>query len=1412
MWKRVPRNRDWKLFCERILACTDIEFVDGVILGASFNSVKFRMLMAKILSEAVHNAAIRIQLAWLCYKAHQRVKKLRNQIKKKRDKLRPMHNSGFVADFPFNAAAETSSFRNLKHEEVDDVSTTTDMSDVTPATHHRFPKNNYSHLKPRSTGTENGSVEGLPFLGSSLEANTTAQELADIRDHLNSVLSHIQQPSSSQNVPSSIYFPNASVRSVMSTVVSEEIADEVQSLHQAVNFQRTVCEGLMKEVEQLKASPSITSVGNLDASSVQSMFREEKEELKNEILQLRQAHESYAARNDNTLVGVVKAIENTSRLAEAVNEVTARDKNEKDVKGGTHDDTNARTGGGYGVEYEDLREKMKRDKLEKEMDIAYLRNAVDKLTRALKQSKGQYEDLEIETKRQNEKLMKELLSQKQEYEVLQKKLLPMGRSSEKLSVTSVPKPNLQTLKAQNDNIFQDSQFQRGLDHIASKGKIDVVGKLENQKHVANRRIIYSSLENIKFQNLMRSIGVTTIDEQQYGEASHKDRLMTIRQLQQVKRVHRFLNSRALRWRLQTTDPNYKELAKSFIDILSTQKSTSTLSEALRLGVRLRHEELTVIVLNQLHIFLTQAYERNKKYFAPTLYTLLGDASHLAQVMRIFFSSSRVQHEGLQIVVCIITSSRSDQDLENNLSPSTSRLFEAAIRILFWHKDSTNLCMNALTIAKKMVTKCPAAKEAFCTTKQVKVLMGYATIATQSLDLFESFISFICTLTLESLPLVQRLSDGGLSSKLSDCLMLKCDDVAFVSVVAKAVLSLFSYHGPIFIQEMFGNKNFFHALIHCLSMYSSEPKVFKLVDMCFLAICGQNKRIISRLPEKSMSQLMLKILKDKNLNAMVVLPTLMTIITACMSNEVLKEFHASGLHSIIQQVLLHSKVPEIQEHAAKAYRLIADVDPEARKAEEEKAEKLRIEKKIAEEKRLAEIKVERETAGALVKEFEEKANRFDTILDDTTKTGNSITSTEQIDFDSVISARQESERILELERAKALEQKRREENVKELNNLRRRMEESERKTEEIVREQEAENAERAVAMQRATEVVVLDFIDDEIKKVVLKECKREEARLEKIKHDKMEMDRISQLKARIDAAERSAMLALEMERKELISQEKLRKEEVEREAQIKAKQEHADRIVEKLFNEELNRRTKSSSSDLAETTRDVKQDSTPSASLDGKHECVGNTLPLHDDNDGNVEREFLIGNQMNDAVVQSDAAQRDDETNERVGCDISSGDVENSIEQGISEAKQIVIQTQQNAVDHKKVEPVPPTQGVEKEMAIVDNVITTGDKAEPDLPKHENDNEDSTTRTKEKGKFRRVRIDNEGELSPRKVKHSHNSLQNISDKEAEFLQKVKEMKEARKIARRKLRKEAEASRRAQELSKDHNEKDEKAVIE
>jgi hypothetical protein len=1229
-WRRVPKQRDWKLFCQGILLCADIEFADGVILNIAFSSRKFQMMMAEVLTTLVQNSATTLQLAWLCSVARSRTNKMRQRSPRKRRYKKKHEGSGsrFMDDFPFSPAeGVTSQYSSSQHDDgmgvgyfqhqgdgseagggYDNDSVGTDLTDATcfnnqpsfSSGRHRPIKKHNARQKSLSAGDE--SLQSLvkthdsPFPGSGLEGEGNnddhAHELQEIRDQLSSVMEQLKHAPETNSAHltgmSSSFVPHGSI---VSSAVSEEVVEEVHVLQQSVNRHVAICEELKQQFLELKQGNSLKA---LDTASVYSVYQEDNAELKSELQALREAQLAYENKNKSVLATFVKALEKTSQLAEEMKECnkleqTSFEASSSMVEGSPTKNVSEERNEhhGHSEEYKYLKAQVEKDQAEKDMDIAYLKTSIEKLTRGLKQSKMHYDDLEHESKQQHNRL-------KEEYEALQRRMLDMksGQHSMKeapqsshKTLSSSSKTSLKSFKSQKDGIVQemDVTFQKGLDHAISTGDNEQINKLQEYKKSSNRRRMYSSLDNIKYQKLLRSIGVDVMDESQYNVATNKDKLITIRQLQQVKRVSRFLNIGALRWRLQVLDPSYGELAVSFIGIIATNKSAATLSDALRLGVRVRHEDLTVVALGQIVKLLTQAYEKNSKYFAPTLYALLGGASNLAQVMRVFFMSSSVQHACLQVITCIFESSRTLSELDSVLSPRTSGVFAAVIRVLLWHGSSVELCLNALQTAKEMTLKCQSAKESFCTMKQIKALLGFATGSMQTVALFECYVSFVCVLSSESLPLVQRLSDGGLSAQFSRCLQLKYESEPIVTIIMRAILSLFSSHGPIFIQEMFGNKEFFLASVKCLSAYTNEPKVFKLVDMCFLAVCGQNLRIISRIPENEISDLMMKVLGDKNLDALVVMPALMSINVACLNQSVLQAFYSSGVHTLIARVLFESKNTEMREYAKKTHRIIADVDPVAKRAEEDRVENLRLQEKQAARQRIAQIEIDRQEADRLAEECEKGAARVGQFKDEAKKILSNSKDEEmsarmlaKIEMEKKTKAQveklQSEEMAVLKEKEKELDRQRKAEQVSK---LKEELDEADRKAQLAIEQQEADRVARAIAMQEATEVIAVDFFEEDIARIAQKEHRREEARVEKAKLEEAAAVQIADMQEQIESAERSVLLGKDNQRAQIAAE----REEAEREVLVAKKKQQQEEEAEAeassqdLFTEEYNRKLK-----------------------------------------------------------------------------------------------------------------------------------------------------------------------------------------------------------------------------------------------
>ena len=1211
VWRRVPQKRDWSSFCQGILVCADIEFSDGVILNIAFNSRKFQMLTGQLVSNMINSSAIQLQLAWLCYRARRCVYLLRRGARRIRRKKQP---SKLLDDFKFGTAANSISIQDSDFSEgfqegnVEDSSINTDITDVTFSSYFGNRQTHSSghtgiasvahtiHPKTLSAGdevndrtlcnvTESGINERNTFPGSDLESES-AQELHEIRNHLDNLLLQVKGHSpqnQSHEAMMKPYIPNASMRSSGSEVV----VDEVHSLQHSVNLQLAMVAELKQQFEELKQKASQTEQ-NISSESVYSVFQEDKEELRKELHSLRDAQAKYEQKTESVMSKFLLAMERTSQLAEEMKESSLVDQSmligsgqscmsyPEVVSNDMNSSVNSYQPPNTYSEYERLKAKVEKDQMEKDVDISFLKLSIDKLARGLKQSKVQYDDLETESKRQHDKLKQELLRQRQEYMALQKKMHDLEPKQQLKKQTAAAS---KTLLDSLPNKAMDDKFQIVLDHEVSKGNSLQVEKLREYKSNANRKVIYNSLVNGKHLDLLRSIGVPALKEREYSVATLKDKLDTLKKLQQIKRVSRFLNFGALRWRLQASDPSYTQLALSFVDILSTNKSASTLRDALLLGVRLRHEDLTVLALDQIYKLLTQAYEKNKKFFVPTLFTLLGDVSYLALVMRVFFMSPRVQLEGLQVIACIFVSSRTPEELEINLNPQSSGLFESTIRVLLWHCENVDLCMNAVKVAKRFVSKCQQSKEKYCSTKQIKAILAFATKSVQSVELFDDYVSFVSDATSESLPLVLKFSEGGLSSQFSLCLNTKYNDEAIISIIAKAILSLFSTHGPIFIQEMFGNKEFFQAILKCLSFFADQPKMYKLIDMCFLAVCGQNLRIISRIPEKEIAVIMVNILDDEELNALLIMPTLMTINAACLSEAVLKEFHANNLHFIIKRVLFDSNITEVREYAIKTHRIIADVDPVAKLVEEEKEEQLRIEKKQAEQRRVAEIEAERQRAAELVLELEKGDERVGQVKNVVTTEGI------EVGIDAIrIRARQEAEKkaqlALENDRAEEIalakaeeEEEERRQKAAEVDKLRQELREADEKALMILRQQEAERKAHEVSTRYAIETVVMEMFDEEMEKIALKEIKRENVRLEKEQVEKEAAARIADMKAQFDAAERSALLSVELEKAERKAQLQAEREEAERENLAREKQEAADKIAQELILEDMNRKSK-----------------------------------------------------------------------------------------------------------------------------------------------------------------------------------------------------------------------------------------------
>jgi len=1235
-WRRAPFKRDWPSLCQGILVCADIEFSDGVILNVAFNGGKFQSISGQMLRKLIHETATQLQLAWLCCCARAVCTAKRSPPKKRRKNPMRMR-SKLLDEFKFGTAAESMSLHesdftggldeSLMSEGVShfmDLDRAPSISSCQPrvSTAHKIPPKSFSAGNDNTTNTEritftpyqNSRTDGTsfsntgnniaeveqknPFPGSGLELES-AQELIDIRNHLDSVLEHMK--STTGSIPESSLFPNSkSIISTMSTE-AEGVVEEVHTLQVSLNQQSSVVEELKQQFQELKDKTSRFPEEKLEEERAISALREEKEELKKELHALREAQSEYEKKNEHVMSTFLKAMEKTSQLAEEIKDSSVNEsKKDLDTIHSTEPlppsaimDQNLEEPSQSSLqypshsngEYERLKAKVEKDQLEKEVDISFLKMSLDKLTRGLKQSKVQYEDLEIESKRQHDRLKQELLKQKQEYSTLQQKLQDLDPSQQ------AKKKAAETAKAFFDSLPSkdlDEKFQKVFDHAVSKGDSDRIKKLREFKMNANRKCIYSSLTNIKYLQLLRSVGETVLTESQYEVASDKERMTTIKQLQQIKRVSRFLNFGALRWRLQKSDPSYEQLAASFIEILSTEKSAATLSDALRLGVRLRHEDLTVLALDQIYNLLTQAYEKNRKYFAPTLYILLGDVSYLALVMQVFFMSSRVQQQAMQVMACIFVSSRTPEELENNVCPKSSGLFEATIRVFLWHSGTVDLCINALKVAKRFLSSFPKSKEVFCKGKQIKILLNYGVKTVHSSVLFEDYVSLIAEATVESLPLVLKFSEAGLSSQFSQCLESKHNDELIVSIISKFILSLFSTHGPIFIQEMFGNKEFFTAILKCLSSFSLNPKIFKLVDMCFLAVCGQNIRIISRIPEKNISELIVKVLDNKEMNALTVMPTLMTINAACMSDIVLKEFYACGLHTIIKRALFDSNISEVKEYARKTHRIIADVDQEARLAEEEKEEQRRIEEKQAEKRRVAELEEERQKAAQLVEEFEKSTQRVGKVKDviptdeNAEETIVAVRIRARQDAEKKAQLARDKENEVELARLKAEEdEKEARRKAAEVDKLRAELEKADQKAREIVDRQEAERVADALTTQKVTEAIIMEYFDEEIEKMAQKEYKREQGRLEKLKIENEATARIAEMKAQFDAAERSALLSVELEKAEQKALEEAELQEAEQEESVKKKQEEAEKIADKLFVEDMNRKSKQMQSQVKE---------------------------------------------------------------------------------------------------------------------------------------------------------------------------------------------------------------------------------------
>ena len=363
--------------------------------------------------------------------------------------------------------------------------------------------------------------------------------------------------------------------------------------------------------------------------------------------------------------------------------------------------------------------------------------------------------------------------------------------------------------------------------------------------------------------------------------------------------------------------------KNIMEELDETYSPTVLREAI-MGALIRNDvKLAEKAAVRLLLLISRMIESGSQSFHFMLDTVLPRFDSAVASMQQFSLNRTIVKAYVEILALVLASTDTEFVVEEyGTAGLCNVLLDAADNI----RDDEDLATQVILQCARLTSSSVKNRHRMGTIQNGKIISDLFSRHGNSKSIVTKLTRLVCNICTQAPLNIDNLGEVGMCERLLDCMVTFRDDPKVINLVSRAILQLcYNNHMP--NQRRFASSRGFDVFFHCLQCgIGGSISAVKQVGLVIMGVCGTDPSVLEQLPVGSLVRL------TKNVFALgtdipdVVAKTVLSIIfNFCSSTTIRTALYEAGTLDLLSHMLEERSDPDIQRMVSLCSRRIAGLN-------------------------------------------------------------------------------------------------------------------------------------------------------------------------------------------------------------------------------------------------------------------------------------------------------------------------------------------------------------------------------------------------------------------------------------------------------------------------------------------------------